>query len=1227
MHPTSNLRSFVRRRLVLPCALLTVVPAALAQSAPSPAELAQYDTNKNGVLDPNERAAMEAAQKKAAQAVTTTDGAATNSDGSVVRMSPFSVTTDSSGYYAQNTVFGSRLNTNLGDLASSITVVTKQQLEDTGSIDINDVFMYEANTEGANTYTPMLLNRGTARDGIAGYSNDDGIPFGVATANRVRGLGSADTSQNNYPTISRILPDNYNVNSVEISRGPNSLLFGTGAASGIVNQSTAEAVLNQNHTTVTARYGSYDAWRASLATNVPLGNKVAIYGAMLYDERGFPRKPSADIYRRQTIAMTYRPFSKTKITGSFENYDNYNNRPNFAMPTDYVTPWVAAGRPSFDPTTQMVTLSNGKSFGPYLIDSRDPRFVSAAVSPVGDAALSNSTSAFFVPGITFPGRQRIRYDDGRIVDAWVDNALSGAGATTAPLNLYAAPAVTARTAAQWLAASARYTTTAAPIAPIPPASTGATQWGNWYEVGVTDKSVYDWTKYNIQGANYGTQQARTFNIEFQQEVLSNLNVQLGWFRQELKEHDHYGLGQVNDSLRLFVDTNTKLLDGTPNPYYGAPYVQDWQADDFSRPEKRNNFRAMVAYELDLRKNNNWTRYLGRQRFLGLGSRDDDWINNLRYRLSFDGGDARFLPVGATTGAAFNWSGSPTIARYYYLSHGNTSGNITEGIVAPGAPQYGGADSTAFRFYNWNTQSYANTVMNFDNNALYAGNGNGVTTRRVDSESFAWQGYLWSDRLIPTFGWRNDKLKIRQNSRTGLSTATLYPGGFGTDQYSGVLGTPFYIQGSTKTLGGVVKPFSGWARIDHAAESGSFLAQLARGSSFHYNQSDNFNAPPAVQYDFFGVPLGKPQGHGKDYGFGISLFNNKLVARLNWYESTDENAPAPIASTVTGRTVRIDNSSGLDWARKVVRVRHGQSPSDPNFDNNTVFPLTDQMASEIQAVWGLPFTLNDRWPTFGGPQGTSTNISKGKELQLTYNPTRAWTMKLTVGQQFATYQKALRELTDWIAFRKPQWMAMAAPDLQTVYTLSNGNKMYLGNYWNGYGFSGDAASDANGPRGSPAATYASIVEPGLYQLTAQEGAKQPNLREWSWNYITSYNFQQGRLRGLGVGGGIRWQDKAVAGYYGETNPARYAHPSPGQSAIVYPDLARPIYLPAEAHIDLWLSYSRRVFSDKAKMKIQLNVRDAGESGGLQAILFNPDGSPAQYRIIDPRTWFLTTTFDF
>ncbi len=1184
--------------------------------------------------------ALPAFAQVAAPATPPATPAAVGKDGKTLELSPFVVTsTKDSGYFAENTLMGSRLNSNLADLAASITVVTKQQLEDTGSLDINDVFLYEANTEGAATYTPTYNNRGVLRDGIGGYSADDGTPFGIATANRVRGLGSADTAQNNYPTIQRLAFDSYNTNSVEISRGPNSMLFGTGGASGIVNQSSSAAVLGKQHTQVQLRGGSFDAWRASFNTNIPIGDNLALYIAGLYDSRGFQRKPSSDVYRRQYGALTFQPFRRTKITASYENYDNYNNRPNFASPLDLVSPWIRALKPSWDPTTQMISFSNGTTRGPYLLSTRDARFVSTVSTPTGNGVIDSvvnlngaivGTTSLYVPSVTFgsANRQRIRIDGGKIVDYWADATLAGGTATTAPNNVYAAPADAARTQAQQVTAAARYLITRAAQPNLPAASTGATGYNTWYDVAVTDKSIYDWEKYNVQGSNYGTQSAKTSNIELQQQILPNLNFSAGWFRQEMKEWTHYGQGQANDAVRLFVDANTKLLDGSTNPYYGSTYFADWQADSFSHPESNESLRAMLAYELDLTNNKGWTRNLGHHRFLGLVSSQRQWNNNLRYRLSYDGGDPRFLPTATALAATGNgrnsWAGNAAaISRYYYTGSSASPATVTHGIDVFGTPKMGGPDTAQMRFYDWPSQSFKSADMYFDVNEFYAGANFGVTQRKTTSSSFAWQGYLWNERLIPTFGWRRDKVKVEQNNRSAYTNADLYLNGFGVPGFDAVLGVPLSVSGDTKTTGGVIRPFKGWAGLDHQAENGSFLSDVLRNLSVYYNQSDNFNAPTAIQTDYFGTRLPIPSGKGKDYGFGASFFDNKLVVRLNWYKASNENAVSSAAGTVVGRTVRIDTSAGRDWAINVVRIRSGENPADVDFANNTVRPLTSAQQTAVAALWGLPFD----WPTGLNIAATESNAAKGKELQLTYNPLRNWTMKLTVGQQQSSYSKAAKELGEWIAYRKPIWQALAAADLPAEYTKANGNKLKVTNFWSGYGFNADANSNTLGATSTPSSTYAGIVEAGLYQLIGLQGTKATNQREWSFSYLTNYNFEQGRFKGFSVGGSVRWADKAVAGYYGLEDPTTYARPNATSALISFPDLARPIYTPAETSADMWLSYSRKILADKVRLKIQLNVRNAFENGGLQATLFNADGTRAQYRIKDPRSWFVTTTFDF
>jgi hypothetical protein len=1244
------------RRLAVMLALagIATLPAS-AQSiaAPDAATLAKYDKNQNGKLDPDEVAAMQADQAKAA--VTPVKTSATATDQDVIALSPFEVdATRETGYYAENTLAGSRLKTNLGDLASSITVVTKQQLEDTGALSINDVFLYESNTEGAGNYTPIYVNRGTATDGIGGYSGDDGTTFGIATANRVRGLGSADTAQNNHPTIPRMAFDTYNTNSVEINRGPNSMLFGAGGASGVVNQSTAEAVLNKLHATVKAQVGSFGAHRESFGVNVPLGHKVAVYAAWLEDHKGYERKPSSDIYRRQYATLTFRPFPSTKITASYEHYLNHNNRPNFIDPSDYISNWLAAGQPGWDPTTQTITLANGTVKGPFLASTFDPRYAAALAAGVtlstnGSGAFTSSTSAYYVPAMAAATHNMAWINNGQIVTAFPSAATAGAG-TNGSAALPAATA-TGRTAAQWILTNTYVTNSAGPLTPVPPASTGATSYATWYDKGFTNQSLYDWTKYNSQGANYGTGNGRTFNVEWTQEIFPTLNFEVGWFRQEYDEWTHYGLGQANQATRLYVDTMKKLMNGAPNPFFGAPYIFEYQEDTFNQPEKNNNFRAMVVYDLNFAKNSGWTRFLGNHRFSALGTRQTDWKNNVRYRLSLDGGDTRFLPSQATAG--FSWASSSNLERRYYLGGGG-QGQITQGVKILGEPDFGGPHTIPLNFYDWNgSASWQTTTMNVDNNYF----GGGATYKVIDAQNFAYQGNLWGGRIIPTLGARTDKVKIYTNNGryadgTSIPSTTIFTNGFGDPYYTTVLQPiPYAVKGRTTTGGVVARPFSGWPWFEKATERGNLLTEFVSNLGFSYNQSDNFTPPTTTQTDFFENILPKPSGKGKDYGIRGTLLKNKLVWSLSWYKSTNENAVSTAASTAIGRAERIDTSSSFVWARQVVRVRNGQDPADINFDNNTVYPLTTAMQDQINALVAGPEKtpsggqLVAAWQSGGllpwpntSIQGTNSQESKGMEGSLIFNPTRSWNLKLTVGQQISTYNKAIGEITAWLYGsgtaasgngRLNFWQNLKAPDLPTVYTRSNGNKLYLGDFWNSYGYTGDANSNTTGATSTPQSNYYAIVDSQLYQLITLQGTKSPSQREWNSSLISSYNFQTGKLKGLALGGSLRWQSNAVVNYYGDLNPAKFTHPSATQNLISYPDLTKPIYIPALTNVDLWVSYSFRqdLFGKNIRAKVQLNIRDATEKGGLRPIVYEADGTPAQYRIVDPRTYFLTVTFDF
>jgi hypothetical protein len=122
-----------------------------------------------------------------AQNKTTTSTPKVPAPEETIVLSPFSVASDADrGYQALNTLSGTRLNSKLEDLGASITVVTKQQMLDTAVLDINDVFRYEASTEGTDNFTTFNRNR-------SGGVNDQ-VQSNPQQSNRIRGISTAGQS-------------------------------------------------------------------------------------------------------------------------------------------------------------------------------------------------------------------------------------------------------------------------------------------------------------------------------------------------------------------------------------------------------------------------------------------------------------------------------------------------------------------------------------------------------------------------------------------------------------------------------------------------------------------------------------------------------------------------------------------------------------------------------------------------------------------------------------------------------------------------------------------------------------------------------------------------------------------------------------------------------------------------------------------------------------------------
>lgn len=104
----------------------------------------------------------------------------------------------------------------------------------------------------------------------------------------------------------------------------------------------------------------------------------------------------------------------------------------------------------------------------------------------------------------------------------------------------------------------------------------------------------------------------------------------------------------------------------------------------------------------------------------------------------------------------------------------------------------------------------------------------------------------------------------------------------------------------------------------------------------------------------------------------------------------------------------------------------------------------------------------------------------------------------------------------------------------------------------------------------------------------------------------------------VGRSVRWIDEKAIGFLGvQSLPAK----------ITALDANKPVFTPAETYIALFVSYRTRLFNDRVRATFQLNARNVGESGGgLRVTQVFTDGSPLAYRILDPRQFILSASYD-
>lgn len=1102
------------------CTLLFVTTSLAQAPATDPAVLARYDVNRNGRLDPDELRAMEAS---APRTPTPAETATAANEGPIV-ISPFEVRSEGRGYYASSTMSGTRLNSKVEDLASSITVVTKEQMSDFAMLDINDVFLYEASTEGTGTYTEFSIDRNG--------SPVDGTSLNPNGANRVRGVGPANISFGNFETSGRVPIDPINIDAVEISRGPNSTVFGLGNAAGTVNMQPASANLTRERSTLSARVDSYEGYRTSLDLNRILKPGVlAVRGSAVYQHDGYVRKPSGTDTIRLNGMIRYQPFKYTSLTASHSYYHLEGTRANVTMPRDAVTGWRKAGSPTWDPVTSTAKINGVPVAGRFTATSLPPFFSNANFRTLSTLFIDNGTVGFWSPSRT----------------------TSSNNPNVGNQNIVLVNSVPE------------------PVRASQPLFSG--------DPSVDSKELYDYSSVNLAGMNHNEDRTLTTHVQLEQIFFDTprhlLAVQAGYFREASARHQRTLLGTPGSSGAtgfLHVDVNERMIDGSPNPYFLRPFIGIFNVKAHrDNPITRETARLQLAYRLDLRKEKNILRWLGLQQVSAYGEYKDSKSQSTIYRDTINSSHSWYpRPATVQTGSAFN---PPNVARVYYRYYvGDAAGQNVDY-----APRDFSPGTYPFRWGNGATGEFVTEEAQLGA-GYWFGSVNGWSRSLLKTTGVVLQSHFLKDRVVTTFGLRKDRTF---NHRAAKPIYNFGPDGIVIDEGSlHVLDDDGWVrnQGPTKTAGVVLKP-KPWFHL-------------------HYNQSDSFQ-PAGLAVGLFLNRLPNPTGEGKDYGFSVNLLGGKLIARVNRYETTQFNSRNGSMRTLGQRVRGIDFDTNYAPTGLVVQAR-GWVTNAAAAQGITL--SEDEINQRISEVTKLEPSYFTRPESLGEQNSlvaeTADVTAKGTELELHYNPSRFWTVKLNATETQSIDSNLSPGVVNWIAQRLPVWESIIDPEI--------GRPWFTERYDN---------------RNSAAQFLQSSVIAPLRIATATEGKSRPQIRKYRANLSTSYRLaglsENPLLKRFSVGGALRWEDKGAIGYYGLQQLP---------DIITELDPNRPIYDKAHLYGDFFVAYRTRVFSDKVSATFQLNVRNIQESGRLQPISAYPDGTPNGYRIVDPRQFILTATFD-
>lgn len=1115
-------------------------------------------------------------------------------DSEVVELSPFQVdASNDSGYRATSTLAGTRLRTDLKDVGAAISVVTEEFLEDTGSTSNESLLLYTLGTEVGGSAGNF------AGGGDGGRVDTDDQRRNPSAANRVRGLAAADNTRNFF--ASDIPWDSFNVNRVDINRGPNSVLFGLGSPAGVINAGLKTAIF-ADEGSVGLDIGNDGTWRGTVDYNkVVVEDQLSIRFSALESDKGFQQEEAYEENSRFFISTQWVPeflrtdSSQGKFTANYEDGEITANRPRVLPPIDRISPW-------FDP-------DNG--------DLYKGTFTAAEITPYAQSGAAGSEYiGNEVLGRIFNGPVAL-YDGSGTPYGYIMADVDGVNY----LGIDDA-------------------SDAAGKAGLPFSSIGGIK-----SKTLTDSSVFDFYNHLIDGDNKKEwQEWDAYNLTYEHTWLDeSLGLEVAFDSQEYNE------GQVNIldnwGQSISVDIISVFPDGTPNPNVGRAIAGGESQNNRDKTTDRDTFRLTGFYEFDFRDlDNDSLGFLGRHSFTGLYSDQSiETLNNTWVRNVSDGFD-----TGSIDGA------SRYLSNVVYLSDDLSGASSAAGAnIQPIKFALRPHDTEQTIITNGPTVTPFN-ILSYDNGDIASLYKQSVWSKDdIESTALIWQGWLFDDLVVPMFAIRNDDV-VSVNAGTapdGPETGSVNP--FSSDWSLPRSAAEAMASTNGATYNSVSETTSTYGIVLHAPQS---VTEALGGTqiSLSYANSENFK-PDASRRGVDGVAIANQTGETEEFGITISTLNDKLHFKINRYETSVKDAT--LSGSSIANSYMIGFGEGLArWS--VAQLQKGTHGFDTNYALDTdgvtlinpaipdlryepsaaeyaaaatpadaiqaaydrqtaavnaVLDPANRPSAAIESFWGQDWdaiTGDDTWG--GADQGyawagepatfsvTSDFVSKGTEYEIFYQPTANWNIMINAAKVDAQRNNIASSYASYVKERWDLYKNTPYGDIKLFGGQASDPETLLYKYGSEF--------------------YAAYLASVLINRSSV-----PELREWRANLITNYSFTEGRLKGLNVGGAIRWQDEVTIGFAGILAPEDIPEFGLKAGDEMY-DVNSPYMGSSETAFDVWASYSMAL-SDRIDWKIQLNISNLTADDELVAVTADYDGTIATSRIAPQRTWTLANTFSF